>query len=144
MPDRTARHAARPVSYPPSPPTLCPSDSRATRSPRCTKIAPRPGRLKWKKLDGQSLIQRPWAGCCPSNALRHSAATFVPGNPARIWLWRNPNVRPAFLLREGGLPNACFDIRMVLPGRIELTTSPFIPLPLSRPFRFAGWTIPSP
>jgi len=33
---------------------------------------------------------------------------------------------------------------VVLPDRIELSTSPFIPLPLSRPVRFAGWTIPSP
>ena len=30
---------------------------------------------------------------------------------------------------------------VVLPDRIELS---FTPLPLSRPDRFAGWTIPSP
>jgi hypothetical protein len=38
------------------------------------------------------------------------------------------------------------DDRMVLPVRIELTTSPFITLTLSRPPRaaFVRWTIPSP
>jgi hypothetical protein len=35
---------------------------------------------------------------------------------------------------------------MVLPVRIELTTSPFITLTLSRPSQatFVRWTIPSP
>ena len=34
---------------------------------------------------------------------------------------------------------------LVLPERFELSTSPFIPPPLSRPpMGFAIWTIPSP